>query len=147
MLDDSELGAKAADIRLPELISQMKVKRIASLCASSNAQMRKVLAKHLADVDWFAWNEVVNAARSSRDHLLLPRLLRSRQEPEADVLRQSVLQESDPLVKTRILEDLHGRKFSDEVLSVVNGLKESEDLLVAQTASSLLADYSALQGI
>ncbi len=146
LLHDSELGAKAADIRLPELIVQQKTDVIASLCESPSAEMRKALARHLDDVDWFSWDIFVKAVQSSQDTLLLPRLLRSRQGPDADSLRKSLLEGSEQMVRTRILEDLHGRKISEELKSVVEKLVESEDSLVAQTASSLLADISVLQG-
>ncbi len=147
LLSDSELGARAADIRLPELIAKNEIDKIAALCESPNAEMRRVLSKHLKDVDWYPWTDFVNAARHSTDRMLLPRLLRSRREPEAASLRESLLKDSEQMVQTRILEDLHGRIVSEEVLSVVEDLTDSDDSLVASTASSLLADISALQGV
>ena len=55
--------------------------------------------------------------------------------------------DSEQMVQTRILEDLHGRIVSEEVLSVVEDLTNSDDSLVASTASSLIADISALKGV
>jgi len=147
LLGDSELGARAADIRLPELIAENQIEKIASLCDSPNAEMRRILAKHLKGVDWYSWTAFVNAARHSQDRMLLPRLLRSRREPEATSLRKTLLMDSEQMVQTRILEDLHGRIVSEEVLSVVEDLTNSDDSLVASTASSLIADISALKGV
>ncbi len=146
LLNDPELGARAADIRLPELIEGNEIDKIVSLCGSPNAEMRNILAKHLNEVDWYSWPDFVDAVKQSQDRLLLPRLLRSRREPEATSLRKSLLMNSDQMVQTRILEDLHGRSVSDELLPLIEQLVESKDTLVANIASSLIADISVLRG-
>jgi len=107
--------------------------------------MRNLIAKSLDDVNWLSWSDVVDAARKSTDPLLLPRLLRSRREPEADAIRHDLLLNGRPSSRARILEHLHGRPIPESIVNLLPSLSENSDPLIAQSASSLMADSRALE--
>ena len=142
---DGDLRNKVAKLRLPTLIEAGETSTIANLCRNPDATMRNIIAKSLDDVDWLSWSDVVDAARESADPLLLPRLLRSRREPEADEIRHDVLLNGHPSSRARILEHLHGRPLSSSIVEILPSLAEDSDLLIAQSATSLMADYRALE--
>jgi len=144
--DGAEISAAAANLCLPSLIDSNDTSTIAKLCKSPDAEMRNVLAKRLKSTEWFNWPDVVASIQSSEDNLLLPRLLRSRQEPAVDSLRLTILNSSDSLAKTRVIEDLHGRIVSEEVLAAVTSLQESNEVIISQIAMSLCNDQSVLRG-
>jgi HEAT repeat protein len=142
---DGPLRIKAANLRLPYLIDAKATSTIATLCLDCDSKLRNVLAKSLDGVDWFSWMDVVDAAKESADHLLLPRLLRSRREPQADSLRLDVLKNGDDSARVRILEDLHGRPVSEKISDLLPTLISDSNPLLSQVASSLIADSNALE--
>ena len=142
---DGPLRNKAAELRFPTLIESGETSTIADLCLNPNASMRKIIAKNLEDVDWMSWDDVVAAARESEDPLLLPRLLRSRREPEADAIRHDLLLNGHPSSRARILEHLHGRPVPESIADLLPSLSEDSDPLIAQSAISLIADSEALE--
>ncbi|MDP6899281.1 MAG: hypothetical protein QGF94_00390 [Candidatus Thalassarchaeaceae archaeon] len=144
LLADNELRDKVADYCLPFFIKNDDQDTISKLCLDCDSALRKILSKHLEAVNWFDWKDVVTAAKQSKDEFLLPRLLRSRREPEADTLRISLLKSSSPIVQSRVLEHMHGRQLSDAVHTMVESLTKSDDSLVAQAATSLLDDQAAI---
>ena len=135
---------KVANIRLPELIKSKDTDIIAQLCRNPDAAMRKTLAAHLDEADWLSWENVVSAARESSDPLLFPRLLRSRKEPRAAELRLSLLQDGNDISRARILEHLHGRSIPESIADLLPSLAKDSDPVVAQAASSLMADAGIL---
>ncbi len=142
---DGPLRNKAAKLRFPYLIESGETSTIARLCTNPDSAMRNLIAKNLDDVDWLSWNDVVDAARKSTDPLLLPRLLRSRREPEADAIRHDLLLNGRPSSRARILEHLHGRPIPESIVNLLPSLSENSDPLIAQSASSLMADSRALE--
>ena len=60
------LRLKAAKLRLPSLIESQNTSTISELCHDPGRCMRKIIASHLEDVDWFDWDDVY-AAKSSKD--------------------------------------------------------------------------------
>ena len=144
LLSDNDLRHKVAEYCLPFLITNEDQDTISKLCLDCDSALRKILSKHLDTVNWFDWKDVVAASKQSNDELLLPRLLRSRREPEADTLRMHLLESSSPIVQSRILEHMHGRQLSDVAHTMVESLTESDDPLVAQAATSLLDDQAVI---
>ena len=144
LLDDANLRAKAAELRLPALIEGSDTATLSSLCSAPDAALRKVLAKHLDQADWFGWTDVVESIQQSEDVMLMPRLLRSRREPEAETLRLTLLSSAESMVRARVLEHMHGRPLSDSARSAVTSLCEDEDPLIAQAAASVLSDATTL---
>ena len=142
---DGPLRNKAAKLRFPTLIESKNTSVIADLCRNPDASMRKIIAKNLDDVDWLSWSDVVDAARESADPLLLPRLLRSRRDPEADTLRHDLLLNGRPASRARILEHLHGRSLPESIADLLPSLTEDSDPLIAQSATSLIADSRVLE--
>ena len=142
---DGPLRNKAAKLRLPALIASGETSAIANLCRNPDASMRKILAKNLENTDWMSWSDVVDAARESEDPLLLPRLLRSRREPDADLIRHDLLLNGRPASRARILEHLHGRPLPESIADLLPSLSEDSDPLIAQSANSLIADSRALE--
>jgi len=142
---EGPLRLKAANLRLPALIESQNVATISNLCANPDPALRKVIGKYLDEVDWFDWTGVVEAAHGSTDPLLLPRLLRSRREPRADEIRFELLKNGDDICRARILEHLHGRNISKSISDLLPSLVEDPNPLIAQAASSLVADSSALE--
>ena len=142
---DGPLRMKAAKIRLPSLIDSEDISTIATLCLDCDSKMRNILAKSLDDVDWFSWIDVVDAAKGSADPLLLPRLLRSRREPQADTLRLDLLKNGDDSARVRIIEDLHGRPVSDQIATLLPEFTSDSNPLLSQIAKSLIADSKTLE--
>ena len=142
---DGPLRNKAAKLLLPTLIESGETSTIANLCENPDATMRNLIAKSLDDVNWLSWGDVVDAARESADPLLLPRLLRSRREPEADTIRHDLLLNGHPSSRARILEHLHGRPLPASITDLLPSLMEDSDPLIAQSATSLMADSKALE--
>lgn len=142
---DGPLRIKVAELRLPTLIDSEETSTIANLCSNPEPKLRNILAKGLDGVDWFSWNDVVDAARGSTDPLLLPRLLRSRREPQADDLRFDILQNGNDASRARILEHLHGRPIPESIANLLPEFSEDSNPLIAQAARSLIADSSALE--
>ena len=142
---DGPLGIKAAKLRLPNLIADEETSTIASLCINPEPAMRNLLAKNLDDVAWLSWSDVVSAARNSSDELLLPRLLRSRRESEADHLRLELLENGSSASRIRVLEHLHGRPIPESIATMLPDLATDSDPIIAQAASSLIADSRALE--
>ena len=142
---DGPLRNKAAKLRLPALIESGETSTIANLCRNPDATMRNIIAKNLDDVNWLSWSDVVDAARESADPLLLPRLLRSRRESEADDIRHDLLLNGHPSSRARILEHLHGRPLPEPIADLLPSLAEDSDPLIAQSATSLIADNRALE--
>ena len=141
---DGSLRNKVAKLRLPALIESGATSTIANLCHDPDATMRNLIAKYLDEVDWLSWGDVVDAARESADPLLLPRLLRSRREPEADAIRHDLLVNGRPPSRARILEHLHGRPIPESIVELLPSLSEDSDPLIAQSATSLMDDNRAL---
>jgi hypothetical protein len=104
-----------------------------------------VIAKHLDDAEWYDWTGVFEAARDSKDPLLLPRLLRSRKEARADEMRLDLLQQGSDISRARILEHLHGRNIPSSISDLLPSLVADPNPLISQAASSLLADSSVLE--
>ena len=104
-----------------------------------------IIANHLESIDWFQWDDVVSAAKSSSDLLLLPRLLRSRREPEADAIRFELLKSGDDISRLRVLEHLHGRPMKKSISDLLPELSHDSNPLIAQAAESLMADSEALE--
>ena len=142
---DGPLQLKAAQICFPMMIEAEDFESISALCSNPTPALRKVIAKHLDNVDWFLWNDVVTAAKSSSDLLLLPRLLRSRRESEADVIRFELLQSGDDTSRLRVLEHLHGRPMSKSVIEILANLSQDPNPLIAQAAESLAIDSETLE--
>lgn len=142
---DGPLRIKVAKIRLPTLIDLGETSTIANLCSNPEPKLRNILVKGLDGVDWFSWTDVIDAARASTDSLLLPRLLRSRREPQADNLRLDVLQNGNDTARARILEHLHGRPIPESIVNLLPEFSEDSNPLIAQAARSLIADSSALE--
>tara|TARA_Y100000588_G_scaffold183677_1_gene197485 strand:+ start:192 stop:1175 length:984 start_codon:yes stop_codon:yes gene_type:complete len=142
---DGPLRLKAAKLRLPSLIESQTTSTICELCHEPDPALRKVIASHLEDVDWFEWEDVYTAAMNSKDPLLLPRLLRSRREPKADEMRLNLLQNAEDVSRTRVLENLHGRKISEAIFDLLPTLAEDPNPIIAQAASSLVADSKMLE--
>jgi HEAT repeat protein len=142
---DGPLRLKAANLRFPALIESQNITAISNLCVNPDPALRKVIGKHLDEVDWFDWAGVVEAAQGSTDSLLLARLLRSRREPRADEMRFELLQNGNDICRARILEHLHGRNISESISDLLPSLVGDSNPLVAQAASSLVADSRALE--
>ena len=142
---DGPLRLKAAKLRLSSLIESQSTSTICELCDDPDPALRKVIANHLNDVDWFDWGDVYTAARNSKDPLLLPRLLRSRKEPQADDMRLDILKDGDNRSRARVLENLHGRKVSQPIFDLLPSLAEDSNPLIAQAATSLMADSKILE--
>ena len=142
---DGPLRLKAAKLRLSSLIESQSTSTICELCHDPDPALRKVIANHLNDVDWFDWADVYTAVRNSKDPLLLPRLLRSRKESQADDMRLEILQDGDIRSRVRILEHLHGRKVSPPIFDLLSSLAEDSNPLIAQAATSLMADSKILE--
>ncbi len=142
---DGPLRIKVAKIRLPTLIDLGETSTIANLCSNPEPKLRNILVKGLDGVDWFSWTDVIDAARDSTDSLLLPRLLRSRREPQADNLRLDVLQNGNDTARARILEHLHGRPIPESIVNLLPEFSEDSNPLIAQAARSLITDASALE--
>jgi HEAT repeat protein len=142
---DGPLRLKAAKLRFPSLIESQNSTVISNLCVDPEPALRKVIALHLDDADWFEWAGVYEAARDSNDRLLLPRLLRSRREPRADEMRLDLLLNGDDISRARILEHLHGRNVPTSISEILSSLVEDPNPLIAQAASSLMADSKILE--
>lgn len=145
-LFDSPLRLKAAILRFPSLIESQKTSTISGLCTDPEPALRKVIANHLDEVDWFGWPDVCLAAKESKDPYLLPRLLRSRREPQADEMQFELLKNGHDISRTRMLEYLHGRPISDSISDLLPLLVEDSNPLIAQAAGSLISDSKALEG-
>ncbi|MDP6325219.1 MAG: hypothetical protein QF722_02360 [Candidatus Thalassarchaeaceae archaeon] len=139
------LRLKAATLRLPFLVESETASTISNLCADPEPALRKVIAKHLDDAEWFDWTGVFEAARDSKDPLLLPRLLRSRKEARADEMRLNLLQQGSDISRARILEHLHGRNIPSSIFDLLPSLVADPNPLISQAASSLMADSSVLE--
>ena len=72
-------------------------------------------------------------------------MLRSRREPEADAIRHDLLVNGRPSSRARILEHLHGRPIPESIVELLPSLSEDSDPLIAQSATSLMDDYRALE--
>jgi len=142
---DGPLRIKIAKLRLPTLVHTEATSTIAKLCSDPEPKLLNILAKGLDDVDWFSWTDVVDAARDSTDPLLLPRLLRSRREPQADELRLDLLENGNDTARVRILEHLHGRPIPESIANILPEFTEDSNPLIAQAARSLITDSSALE--
>ena len=142
---DGPLQLKAAQMSFPFMIESSDSKAISKLCENPSPALRKVIANHLESIDWFQWEDVVSAAKSSSDLLLLPRLLRSRREPEADAIRFELLKSGDDISRLRVLEHLHGRPMKKSISDLLPELSHDSNPLIAQAAESLMADSEALE--
>jgi len=145
-LFDTPLRLKAATLRFPSLIESQQVSTISNLCSDPEPALRKVIANHLDGVDWFGWSEVCQAVKESKDPYLLPRLLRSRREPEADEMQFDLLNNGDDISRVRMLEYLHGRSISDSISDLLPLLIDDVNPLISQAASSLISDSKVLEG-
>ena len=145
-LFDSPLRLKAAILRFPSLIESEQTSIISSLCADPEPALRKVIANHLDEADWFDWPDVCLAAKESKDPYLLPRLLRSRKEAKASEMQFDLLKNGDDLSRSRMLEYLHGRTIPDSISDFLPSLVGDSNSLISQAASSLIADSKALEG-
>lgn len=145
-LFDSPLRLKAAILRFPSLIESNQTSIISSLCTDPEPALRKVIANHLDGIDWFGWSDVCLAAKESNDPYLLPRLLRSRREPNAEDMQFDLLKNGDDISRARMLEYLHGRAISDSISELLPLLVDDSNPLVAQAASSLISDSKSLEG-
>ena len=139
------LRLKAATLRLPFLVESKDISTIFNLCVDPEPALRKVIAKHLDDVEWFDWDGLFETARDSNDPLLLPRFLRSRRGPRADEMRLNLLQHGNDISRARVLEHLHGRNISPSIIDLLPSLVDDSNPLISQAASSLMADSSVLE--
>ncbi|MDP7329179.1 MAG: hypothetical protein QF612_04975, partial [Candidatus Thalassarchaeaceae archaeon] len=69
----------------------------------------------------------------------------SRRESEADDIRHDLLLNGHPSSRARILEHLHGRPLPEPIADLLPSLAEDSDPLIAQSATSLIADNRALE--
>ena len=145
-LFDSPLRLKAAILRFPSLIESNQTSIISSLCTDPEPALRKVIANHLDGIDWFSWSDVCLAAKESKDPYLLPRLLRSRREPNAEDMQFDLLKNGNDISRARMLEYLHGRPISESISELLPLLVDDSNPLVAQAASSLISDSKSLEG-
>jgi len=142
---DGPLRLKAAKLRFPSLVESGSTTTICSLCHDPDPALRKVIANHLESVAWFDWEDVYTAVKDSKDTLLLPRLLRSRKEPRADEIRLELLQQGEDESRARVLEYMHGRQISQPIFDLLPSLAEDSNPLIAQAATSLMADSKELE--
>ena len=60
-------------------------------------------------------------------------------------MRLEILQDGDDRSRARVLENLHGRKFSQPIFDLLPSLAEDSNPLIAQAATSLIADSKILE--
>jgi len=102
----------------------------------------RILIDLLSERDWVENKVVVNTLKSSEAPNLLPRLIRGRADQWAQKLAVEIVSDDGmpAMMRLRLLEDAHGRDCSPELLGAAGDLSSSEHDLLAQAASSLLAD-------
>lgn len=102
----------------------------------------RLLIDLLSEREWVGNKAVVNSMKSSEAPNLLPRLIRGSADRGAQKLAVEIVSDDGmpALMRLRLLEDAHGRDCSPELLGAAGELSSSEHDLLAQAASSLLAD-------
>tara|TARA_B100001123_G_C14838649_1_gene839187 strand:- start:469 stop:660 length:192 start_codon:yes stop_codon:yes gene_type:complete len=60
-------------------------------------------------------------------------------------MRLNLLQNAEDVSRTRVLENLHGRKISEGIFDLLPTLAEDPNPIIAQAASSLVADSKMLE--
>ena len=102
----------------------------------------RILIDLLSERDWVDNEVFVNSMKSSEAPNLLPRLIRGRVDQWAQKLAVEIVSDDGmpAMMRLRLLEDAHGRDCSAELLDAASELSSSEHDLLAQAASSLLAD-------
>jgi hypothetical protein len=103
---------------------------------NEDPEMIKLIVQSIENKDWEEIDWIINKIMNSSNDKLISRILRRKRSIEADKYRKDILldEKRDLVLRSRIIEDLFGKKQEDEIIKIILELENSENDTISKTA-------------
>jgi len=115
-----------------ELFSQ----KIPIWLGNEDPGMIKLIVESMENKDWEEIEWLINKIMNSSNDKLISRVLRRKRTIEADKYRKEILLDEtrDVVIRSRIIEDLFGKKQDEEITEIIFKLEKNENESISETA-------------
>ena len=115
-----------------ELFSQ----KIPIWLGNEDPGMIKLIVESMENKDWEEIEWLINKIMNSSNDKLISRVLRRKRTIEADKYRKEILldEKRDVVIRSRIIEDLFGKKQDEEITEIIFKLEKNENESISETA-------------
>ena len=98
--------------------------------------MIKLIVESVENKDWAEIEWLINKIMESSNDKLISRTLRRKKTIEADKYRKEILLDEtrDVVIRSRIIEDLFGKKQDEEITEIIFELENNENESISKTA-------------
>jgi hypothetical protein len=98
--------------------------------------MIKLIVESMENKDWAEIEWLINKIMKSSNDKLISRILRRKRTIEADKYRKEILLDEtrDVVIRSRIIEDLFGKKQDEEITEIIFELENNENESISETA-------------
>ena len=98
--------------------------------------MIKLIVESMENKDWAEIEWLINKIMKSSNDKLISRTLRRKKTIEADKYRKEILLDEtrDVVIRSRIIEDLFGKKQDEEITEIIFELENNENESISETA-------------
>ena len=103
---------------------------------NEDPEMIKLIVESMENKDWAEIEWLINKIMKSSNDKLISRTLRRKKTIEADKYRKEILLDEtrDVVIRSRIIEDLFGKKQDEEITEIIFQLENNENESISKTA-------------
>ena len=103
---------------------------------NEDPEMIKLIVESMENKDWAEIEWLINKIMKSSNDKLISRTLRRKKTIEADKYRKEILLDEtrDVVIRSRIIEDLFGKKQVEEITEIIFQLENNENESISKTA-------------
>jgi len=103
---------------------------------NEDPRMIKLIVESVENKDWAEIEWLINKIMKSSNDKLISRILRRKRTIEADKYRKEILLDEtrDVVIRSRIIEDLFGKKQDEEITEIIFELENNENESISETA-------------
>ncbi len=133
--DDIQINALIMLIELGEK-NELFNQKIPIWLKNDDPEMMKLIVQTIEKKDWGEIDWIINKIMNSSNDKLISRILRRKRSIEADKYRKNILldEKRDFVLRSRIIEDLFGKKQDEEIMKIILELENNEHEAISETA-------------
>ncbi len=133
--DDIQINALIMLIELGEK-NELFNQKIPIWLKNDDPEMMKLIVQTIEKKDWGEIDWIINKIMNSSNDKLISRILRRKRSIEADKYRKNILldEKRDLVLRSRIIEDLFGKKQDEEIMKIILELENNEHEAISETA-------------
>ena len=133
--DDIQINALIMLIELGEK-NELFNQKIPIWLKNDDPEMMKLIGQPIEKKDWGEIDWIINKIMNSSNDKLISRILRRKRSIEADKYRKNILldEKRDFVLRSRIIEDLFGKKQDEEIMKIILELENNEHEAISETA-------------